>query len=132
MELTDDIRAAIKAQLTATPQAAVNPARQRRTSSGLWARPFASDALGVNPTQIEAARAALRARGITADFDKSGRCVVTSDKQYREVAKAVGIWNGRDGYGIRREDGERGYTGREAERAKQELRKAVLSGQIDW
>jgi hypothetical protein len=67
----------------------------------------------VNPNQIEEARAHLRANGITAEFDKDGRCIVTSDKQFRDVAKACGMWTGAHGYEGRDFDGDRIFTGRE-------------------
>jgi len=126
--LTDDIRAAINGQLTAAPGPS-NKTRERRTSSGLWARPFASEALGVSPDQIPEATEALRKAGVTAEFDKEGRCIVSSDKQFREVAKACGMWDGRDGFGSKDpETGQRHLTGREIEQRKQEFRDAVERG----
>lgn len=93
-------------------------------SAGLWARPFHSDALGVSPDQIPEATRALRSQGIMADFDDQGRCIITSDKQYQEVAKACGLKTGRDGYDHVR-------SGRDNERAKEEFRRAVERGDFD-
>lgn len=126
----DAIKAAQKAMLTAKPKAKHRPNVSRR-SAGLWVRPHASDALGVSPEQIPAATAALRAQGVTADFDKEGRLLVTSDKQFREAAKACGLWNGRDGYGSQDSDGNRVPTGREREQEKQRFRQAVERGDYD-
>jgi hypothetical protein len=121
MELTDEIRAQIKAQLTAAPKAKSRPNRQR-LSAGLWARPFHSDSLGCNPEQIEETRANLRAHGVMADFDEEGRCIITSDKQYREVAKASGLWDGRDGYQVKDYNGHTVTTGRDGVNARRKLR----------
>jgi len=121
MELTDEIRAQIKAQLCATPKPKKRPNRQRLTA-GLWARPFASDSLGCSPEQVEATRANLRAHGVMADFDEEGRCIITSDKQYREVAKASGLWDGRDGYQVKDYNGHNVVTGKQGVNARRELR----------
>lgn len=125
MELTDSIRDQIKQQLVARPESKERPNRQRRTSSGLWARPFHSESLGVSPEQIKEAQAHLRSHGITADFDKEGRCIVTSDKQYREVAKACGMWTGRDGFSGRTHDGRRIATGREQADGQRRVREKL-------
>lgn len=128
----DAIRKAQKAILSAKPKAKERPNVHRRSTAGLWARPFASEALGVNPDQIPEATKALRAAGVTADFDKEGRLVVSSDKQFREAAKACGLWNGRDGYGGgMTAEGTRVVTGREREREKQRFREAVERGDYD-
>lgn len=106
--------------------------RQRGTKSNLWCKPFHSDALGVNPEQIPEATKALRASGIMADFDSSGKLIVTSERQFRGAAKSCGLWTGRDGYGGgQTEDGQRICTGREQEKKKQEFRVAVARGDYD-
>lgn len=126
MKMTDSIREHIKKQLTAVPKAPERPNIQKRTSAGLWARPFHSSSLGINPSQREEAIANLRAQGVMADFDDEGRCIVTSDKQYREVAKAIGLWNGTHGYGYRNEDGSQMVTGREGVRRREEFKRQLL------
>jgi len=132
VDLTDEIRAAIKNQLTASPKPKSRPNRQRRTTAGLWARPFASSALGVNPEQVEEAQQQLKAHGITAEFDrKTGDCVVTSDKQFREVAKAVGMWTGRDGYQGRDHNGDRIFTGREMVEGRERVERKIARGDYD-
>jgi hypothetical protein len=132
-EITHDLlRAAQRAILTARP-GAKQSARRRRIGTGLWSRPFHSESLGVNPDQIPTATKALRAAGVMADFDSSGRLVVTSDKQYREAAKSCGLFTGRNGYGGGLdEDGGRVRTGRENEKEKQRFRAAVASGEYDF
>ena len=126
MRMTDEIRKHIKEQLTAVRRPAEKPNVQRRTSAGLWARPFHSSSLGINPSQREEAIANLRAQGVTADFDAEGRCIVTSEKQYRDVAKAIGLWNGTHGYGYRNEDGSQMVTGREGVRRREEFKRQLL------
>lgn len=105
--------------------------RDRVKTGGLGLK-FASESLGVNPNQIPEATKALRAAGVMADFDKEGRLLVSSAKQYRDAAKACGLWTGRDGYGGGQDqDGRRIGTGRETERRKQEFRDAVARGEYD-
>lgn len=131
MELTDDLRKAIHAQLTAAPgPKTANPARHSyRYNNG---RAYASDALGVNPEQIGEARDELRRHGICVEFDKSGRCLVESEKQFQQVAQALGMRDGRDGYQVRDNDGNRIFSGREEaqgrERFKEELRRIAREG----
>lgn len=122
----DALKAAARAMLTAKPEPSKHSNRQRRTSAGLWSRPFASEALGVNPDQVAEANEELRRHGCTAEYNADGQCVVTSDKQFREVAKISGLWNGRDGYGV-----PNCPTGRERERRKEEFRRAVEQGVFD-
>lgn len=122
--LTDDIRAAIKAQLTAVPKPSERAKHvQRRTTAGLWARPFHSDALGVSPSQIEEQREYYRKHGIDLDFDSQGRAIITGPDQYRKACKASGLWSGAQGYGLP----NRELTGRgkaqERERLKEHLRR---------
>lgn len=110
MKLTDDLRAIIHAQLVARPVA--RPRSKRRVGTGLWHQAFASDALGVGVKQIPAAREHLRRHGVTAEFDSTGRCIITSDKQYRDVARASGLYDGRHGWDVKNHDGLTIETGR--------------------
>ena len=127
MKLTDEMRASIKAQLTAHPGKTGTSAK----ASDYKFTPHASDALGVSPSQIPEATAQLRAHGCMVDFDKSGRAIITSERQYKEVAKASGMWNGRDGFGVRDSDDRPVYTGRELQRKRREFREAVLRGEVE-
>lgn len=121
----DALKAAIRRQLTAKPEPPKDHGNKKRlTTAGLWVRPFHSDALGVNPDQIPEAREALRARGITADFDEQGRCIVTSEKQYQQIAKACGLKTGRDGY-------DNVKSGRDIQRGRDELRRRIERGEFD-
>ena len=108
--LTDEMRKAIKAQLTAAPQRKHQPNRERLVSGNF--RPFASEALGCGIDQIEESRAHLRANGIAADFDSDGRLIVTSDKMFQDCAKAFGMKTGRDGYEVKDYEGKTMLTGR--------------------
>jgi hypothetical protein len=121
--MSDDIRKAIKAHLT-TPRGGPtnNPHRRRiiaregrggrRSRCDVARSVHHSEALGVNPDQIEEATDALRQAGVMADFDAEGCLVVTSQRQFREAAKALGMFNGRDGYGTLNDAGHREDTGR--------------------
>lgn len=129
-ELTDEMRAAIHLQLTAKPKP--RQRRARRGTAGLWVKPFASDALGVNPRQIPEARAHLRAHGITAEFDSVGRCIVTGEKQYRDVAKATGMWDGRDGWNPKKNDGMPIETGRTPVVERRRFERALERGDFDF
>ena len=125
----DAARKLQRAMLTAPPAHVKKRSRKNTGGTGLK---FASESLGVNPDQIPEATKALRAAGVMADFDKEGRLLVSSTKQYRDAAKACGLWTGRDGYGGGTDaDGRRIATGRENERRKQEFRDAVSRGDYD-
>ena len=137
--LTDEMRAAIRAQLTARPsgESARSPhrriiareggrhGRHRSTSTALW--PFKSDALGVNPDQIGEATEALRRSGVMADFDADGRLIVTSTRQYREASKAAGLFTGRDGYGTLNDAGLHEDTGRVQKERRERFRREVTA-----
>jgi hypothetical protein len=133
--MRDDVREAIvkavKTQATARPKPKTSSHRHRRTSAGLWVRPFHSDALGVNPEQIPEARAAMAARGVPVDFTADGQCILTSENHFRKVAEARGIWTGRDGYAIRDGEGRPEPTGKDREREKDKFRRAVARGDYD-
>jgi hypothetical protein len=131
MELTDDLRTAIHQQLTAKPGLkTANPARHFYRYNG--GRAHASDALGVNPEQIGEAREELRRHGLCVEFDKQGRCLIESEKQFQQVTRALGMSDGRDGYQVCGNDGNRIFSGREEakgrERFKEELRRMVREG----
>lgn len=123
--VTEDMRDQIKGLLTARPVPPERPNVSRRSSYSLWHKPFASEALGVNPDQIDEARANLRAHGITADFDEHGRCVLTSEKQFRDVARASGMYSGARGFEMSGEDGGRILTGREQVEGRRAFRRQV-------
>lgn len=132
-DLTDGMRSLIKEQLYSKPQRKPRPNTERRSSAGLWVKPFASDALGCGEDQIDESREYLRAHGVMADFDKEGRCIITSEKQYQAVAKAFGMKSGRDGYEVRNEEGNQILTGKrpvqERRRFKEELAREIRNYQ---
>jgi hypothetical protein len=122
MELTDAVRAELHRQLTTPPaKPAASTAREYRF------REYTSDALGVHPSQRKEATEHLRAHGCTASYNSDGQLVVGSERQFLEVAKISGMWDGRDGYGVRREDGSVIRTGREQARAQAAARERIRS-----
>ena len=125
MKLTDEMRASIRAQLVAPPKRRANPDVQARDYKY---KTYASDALGVAPDQIAEATAHLRAHGCMADYNSEGQLIVTSDKQFREAAKAGGMWDGRDGYAVRDNEGRPIYTGMDQVRAKEEWKRRLRAG----
>ena len=131
MELTNDIRQAIKMQLTARPKTPLREHVQVR-SAGAWVRPYPSEALGVSPEDIPRAREYLRKHGIAAEFDEDGCCLVTSDKQYRDIAKASGIRTGRDGYQTKDYSGKPILSGRQPAEGKAAFRRAVERGEVTF
>lgn len=125
--LTDDIRSALKTQLTARPAA---PSREyaRRYKYA----PHASEALAINPADIPRATATLRAHGCMVEYDSAGRPVITSERQYKEIGKAFGFWNGREGFRSYDEDGNRVLTGREQVQAREEFKRALARGEVKF
>lgn len=127
LSLTDDIRAAIKSQLTAKPEPhrrqrarkviAGGGQKSQKCAASLW--PHRSDAMGCNPEQAEQAEAILRANGCMADVDRTtGELILTSESQYKQAAKAFGMWDGKDGFGAV-------ATSREAVRRNNEQRERI-------
>ena len=124
MELTDAIRRRIKQQLTAHPRRRSKAnARSYRFNNG---RPYHSEALGVHPNQTAAASEHLRQHGVAVDFDRSGRAIIESEKQWQDVGRASNMFNGREGWRMRDSDGNKVYTGREAEKEKAEYFRQVV------
>ena len=124
--LTDDIRKAIHDQLTAVPARRSNvDARDYKF------KPYYSASLGVSAQQIPEAEAHLRANGIPAEFNADGEVLVTSSRQFREIAKACGIYDGRDGYQPRNYEGKQLLSGRAAEDRKREVLRRLARGDYD-
>ena len=118
--LTDEIRAAIKAQLTARPQAPANAEARTYRFRSYW-----SDALGTTPGQVAETKSALRAKGIAAEFDDQGRCRIDSSKMFRDIATARGLRDGRDGFFPLNDEGHAIYSGREGVRRRNEFREQL-------
>ena len=123
MELTDDIRNAIHKQLTSAPKQKSNVvARTYRFNNG---HSYASDALGVHPSQVKEASKALRAQGVCVDFTEDGRAIIESEKQYRDIGRATGMWNGRDGWEPTNYNGKQIATGRNPVERRREARRML-------
>jgi hypothetical protein len=86
----------------------------------------------VNPNQIQEATAHLRSRGCTAEYTPDGQLIVTSDRQFREVAKASGMWDGKDGYAVKNTEGQRIFTGREQAQSRKEWKRRLRAGEIEF
>jgi len=61
--------------------------------------PYKSTSMAVDPSEIGEVQENLRKHGVMADFDDSGRPIITSTKQHAAIATALGMKTGRDGYG---------------------------------
>lgn len=95
-------------------------------SWSLWSRPFASDALGVLPSQASEAEEEMRRMGVPTEFDrKTGQAIITSEEHFRNVAKASGLFTGRDGYAARDDEGRIMQTGQVKRRSREELVEAI-------
>lgn len=76
------------------------------------AYPFYSMNLKVARDDVDAAQAMLRSHGVIGvEFDERGCPKIESDRQYRRIAQAMGLFNGRDGYGHKTEDGRHEHSG---------------------
>lgn len=127
MKLDDELRAAIRGQLTALPKSG-RKSRDRRCDAWRTGLGVRSDALGVGIEQIPRARAELAKMGVNCDFDpRTGAAIVTSSHHYRQVAKASGLFCGRDGFGVPNPEEVGGYvgTGRGQQKGKEEFRKKI-------
>ena len=71
------------------------PRRVRRRSG----YPFYSMSLSVAPEDVPLTLELLRAQGVSAEFDTDGCPKIESSRQHREIARALGLFSGRDGYG---------------------------------
>lgn len=126
-ETKNALLSASRALLTAAPK----PEKAERTRKIIrrnpWAGGFKSDALGVSPDQIKEAREELAKQGVSCEFDeKTGAAIIESSRHYRDVAKACGIFTGRDGYQVRDSEGHAIGTGRQRELAKRDLHRSLF------
>ena len=76
--------------------------------------PYYSNAMAVDPSEVESVNGMLRSQGVFAEFDAEGRPRVDSAKQHRTLAKAMGLYTGRDGFGHQDEVGKPQNSGRRA------------------
>ncbi len=95
--------------------------------------PYYSSAMAVDPSEVEAVNGMLRSQGVFAEFDAEGRPRVDSARQHRTLAKAMGLYNGRDGFGHQDEQGKHQSSGRRAgeERAAGRAKIKQLRGKLD-
>lgn len=85
-----------------------DPAPVRKTSMF----PYRSTAMCVDPEDVPKVAEDLRRQGIFVDFDATGRPIIESAKQQSDLAKALGMKTGRDGYGHTDEYGRFQNSGR--------------------
>jgi hypothetical protein len=71
--------------------------RRFNTISTSW--PMYSDALGVNPDQIDEARAESVRMGVPTDFNKDGQAILESRGHRKKYAEANGMYDRDGGYG---------------------------------
>lgn len=126
--LTDEVRAAIKQQLTTPPAPPkrrgtiiASDRKTRQSMTGGTGGKFWSESLGVPPEQIAEAKEDLRMHGINAEFNEDGCIRIESTKQHRDIAKAIGMWSGRDGYEAQGLSGRR--PRQEFERGREQVRR---------
>ncbi len=125
-QMTQELRKNIHAMLTAAPgpkqttrRIVASDGRGSSAKTGNVNWPFASEALGVSPDQVEEARAVLQSRGCPAEFTEDGCPIATGPRHYHKIAKAFGKFHGAHGYVAVGADGKPGKTGREYGLAKQ-------------
>ena len=58
---------------------------------GFIFKPLHSEALAVHPNQIPEAIEVAKRKGVPVEFDKVGRPIFTSSRQFREYAKRHGF-----------------------------------------
>ena len=91
--------------------------------------PYRSSAMAVEPDEVPAVAEMLRKQGLFTEFDSDGRPIIHSAKQQSELAKAMGMKTGRDGYGHTDEDGKFQNSGRrradEIEEGRSKVRRAI-------
>lgn len=85
--------------------------------------------MAVDPSEVPVVAERLRKEGLFVDFDRSGRPIITSAKQQSDLAKALGMKTGRDGYGHVDEFGRFHNSGRrraaEVAEGRARVRKAI-------
>jgi len=91
--------------------------------------PYKSAAMAVEPSEVAEVQDRLRKQGLLTEFDNEGCPIITSTKQQGDVAKALGMKTGRDGYGHMDENGKFQNSGRrrtdEMNAGRARVRKAI-------
>jgi len=107
VQLTDEMRKAMHEQLVSPHPpgnrhtsrkiiARTSGEERKNCSASLW--PYASDALGCGEDQIEEATREAGDAGVPTEFDREGRAIIRSEGHRKAYCKAMGMFNGRDGY----------------------------------
>ncbi len=91
--------------------------------------PYRSTAMCVDPEEVPEVAERLRRQGVFVEFDSAGRPIIESAKQQSDLAKALGMKTGRDGYGHTDEHGRFQNSGRrrasEMASGRAKVRKAI-------
>jgi biotin operon repressor len=91
--------------------------------------PYKSTAMCVDPEDVPKVAEQLRKQGVFVEFDRGGRPIIESAKQQSDLAKALGMKTGRDGYGHTDEYGRFHNSGRrradEVATGRAKVRKAI-------
>lgn len=91
--------------------------------------PFPSVQMACEPEDIPVVKERLRKKGLFVDFDEQGCPEITSTKQQGELAKALGMKTGRDGFGHTDEHGNFQHSGRrrndEVQEGRSKVRRAI-------
>lgn len=74
--------------------------------------PYRSVQMAVDPSEVPAVSERLRKEGIFVEFDRAGCPIIESAKQCSDLATALGMKTGRDGYGHTDELGRFHNSGR--------------------
>ena len=91
--------------------------------------PYKSTAMAVEPSEVPEVAERLRKEGLFVEFDREGRPIIESAKQQSDLAKAMGMKTGRDGYGHTDEFGQFHNSGRrrndEIQAGRAKVRKCI-------
>jgi len=91
--------------------------------------PYTSSSMAVHPSEVATVKEQLRKQGLFTEFDSEGRPLIESAKQQSDLAKAMGMKTGRDGYGHVDEHGKFQNSGRrradEMKEGRAKVRRAI-------
>jgi hypothetical protein len=111
-DLTDDQREFMRDVNSHLSHVRVRPAGTKLLRRGKWVKPegssavrnhsmfpYKSTSMAVDPSEVPEVQERLRKEGLFVEFDREGRPEITSTKQHADIARAMGMRTGRDGYG---------------------------------
>jgi len=91
--------------------------------------PYKSTAMCIDPEDVPEVSERLRKQGVFVEFDRGGHPIIESAKQQSDLAKALGMKTGRDGYGHTDEFGRFHNSGRrraeEVSAGRKKVRQAI-------